>query len=78
MRPSRRWSQYPFGKAAVLIGKPPLMLVGLSAFAGLASLCLLLDLEQVSATKPLITTECHGLPMHACCLTSRSSLPSGR
>jgi len=54
-----------------------LMLVGLSAFAGLASLCLLLDLEQVSATEPLITTECHGLPMHACCLTSRSSLPSG-
>ena len=50
MCPSRRVSQYPFGKGAALIGKPPLMLVGLLAFAGLASLCMLLDLEQVSAT----------------------------
>ncbi len=46
--------QYPFGKAAALVGKPPLMLSGLVAFAGLALLCLLFDLEQLAAVGVLV------------------------
>ena len=46
--------QYPFKAASARFGKPPVMLLGLSAFGGLGALCLVLDNTALSAYFPLV------------------------
>mmetsp|Transcript_19057 Transcript_19057/g.48798 ORF Transcript_19057/g.48798 Transcript_19057/m.48798 type:complete len:499 (-) Transcript_19057:309-1805(-) len=51
--------QYPFSQTAAHVGKAPLMISGLLAFGGLATLCLLLDVEQLAAIGTLVS--CYAL-----------------
>lgn len=47
--------QWPFKLAANAFGKMPVMLVGLSAFAGLGTLCFVLDGDQLAHHVPLVS-----------------------